>query len=155
MLPSFIYPTISSTKLTIFVVRHTGRRKRAGHRNQLSPFRFKKVITKNLRNIETVRISQNMLSLHCTRNAAAHKIYRTLNNRAQPELWTEIVNACPIIWQNMLSLHYTRSAAAHKIYRTLNNRAQPELWTEIVNACPIIDCGDPPSFAGRCAEQRR
>ena len=38
-----------------------------------------------------------MLSLHCTRRAAVHKIYRTLNNRAQPELWTEIVNVCPII----------------------------------------------------------
>ena len=41
--------------------------------------------------IETERVWQNML---CT---AAHKIYRTRNNRAQPELWTEIVNACPII----------------------------------------------------------
>ena len=39
MLPSFIYPTISSTKLTIFAVRHTGRRKRAGHRNQWSDMR--------------------------------------------------------------------------------------------------------------------
>ena len=39
----------------------------------------------------------NMLSLHCTRSAATYKIYRTLNNHAQPELWTEIVNACPII----------------------------------------------------------
>ena len=38
-----------------------------------------------------------MLSLHCTRSAAACKIYRTPNYRAQPELWTEIVNACPII----------------------------------------------------------
>ena len=38
-----------------------------------------------------------MLSLHCTRSAAAYKIYRTPNNRAQPELWTEIVNACPIV----------------------------------------------------------
>ena len=38
-----------------------------------------------------------MLSLHCTRSAAACKIYRTPNDRAQPELWTEIVNACPII----------------------------------------------------------
>ena len=32
-----------------------------------------------------------MLSLHCTRSAAAFKIYRTPNDRAQP------VNACPII----------------------------------------------------------
>ena len=38
-----------------------------------------------------------MLSLHCTRSAAAYKIYRTPNNRAQPQLWTEIVNACPFI----------------------------------------------------------
>ena len=38
-----------------------------------------------------------MLSLHCTRSAAAYKIYRTPNDRAQPDLWTEIVNACPII----------------------------------------------------------
>ena len=38
-----------------------------------------------------------MLSLHCTRSAATYKIYRTLNNRVQPELWTEIVNGCPII----------------------------------------------------------
>ena len=40
-----------------------------------------------------------MLSLHCTRSATTYKIYRTLNNHAQPELWTEIVNAyaCPII----------------------------------------------------------
>ena len=38
-----------------------------------------------------------MLSLHCTRSAAACKIYRIPNDRAQPELWTEIVNACPII----------------------------------------------------------
>ena len=30
MLPSFIYPTISSTKLTIFPVRHTARQNRAG-----------------------------------------------------------------------------------------------------------------------------
>ena len=30
MLPSFIYPTISSTKLTMFPVRHTARQKRAG-----------------------------------------------------------------------------------------------------------------------------
>ena len=37
------------------------------------------------------------LTLHCTRSAAAYKIYRTPNDRAQPELWTEIVNACPII----------------------------------------------------------
>ena len=40
---------------------------------------------------------QNMLSLHCTRSAATYKISRTPNNRAQLELWTEIVNACPII----------------------------------------------------------
>ena len=38
-----------------------------------------------------------MLSLHCIRSAAAHKIYQTLNDRAQPELWTEILKACPII----------------------------------------------------------
>ena len=38
-----------------------------------------------------------MLSLHCTRSAATYKIYRTLNNHAQSELWTEIMNACPII----------------------------------------------------------
>ena len=39
-----------------------------------------------------------MLSLHCTRSAAAYKIYQTLNKHAQPELWTEIVNIlCPII----------------------------------------------------------
>ena len=38
-----------------------------------------------------------MLSLHCTRSVAACKIYRTPNNHAQPELWTEIVNACQII----------------------------------------------------------
>ena len=37
-----------------------------------------------------------MLSLHCTRSAAAYKIYRTPNNRAQQELCTEI-NECPII----------------------------------------------------------
>ena len=30
MLPSFIYPAISSTKLTMFPVRHTARQKRAG-----------------------------------------------------------------------------------------------------------------------------
>ena len=30
MLPSFIYPTISSTKLTIFPIRHTARQNRAG-----------------------------------------------------------------------------------------------------------------------------
>ena len=32
-----------------------------------------------------------MLSLHCTRSAAACKIYRTANDRAQP------VNVCPVI----------------------------------------------------------
>ena len=47
--------------------------------------------------IETEGIWQNMLSLHCTRSVTTYKIYRTLNIRAQPELWTEIVNACPII----------------------------------------------------------
>ena len=31
MLPSFVYPAISSTKLAAFVVRHNAGRKRAGH----------------------------------------------------------------------------------------------------------------------------
>ena len=34
------------------------------------------------------------LSLHCTRSAAAYKIYRTSNNRAQPDRNREL---CPII----------------------------------------------------------
>ena len=55
--------------------------------------------------IETKEIWKNMLSLHCTRSAAAYIIYRTPNNRAQPELWTEIVNACPIKQPKLFSLN--------------------------------------------------
>ena len=49
--------------------------------------------------IETERIWKNMLSLHCTESAAAHKMYwtTTLNDLVQPELWTEIIKTCMII----------------------------------------------------------
>ena len=136
MLPSLVYPAISSTKLAAFVIRHNAGRKRAGHaiNDGTCVHHF---------------LSVALVAYTCSES---DKIYR------MQHFWYNVVMPCFASfsrfrffyyfvigqkyvrkietsrnWQNMASLHCTTSAAAHKIYPTLNNCVQPEQWTKTLN----------------------
>ena len=113
MLPSLVYPAISSTKLAAFVIRHNAGRKRAGHA------------------INDVTCVHHFLSIALAAYTCSEldKIYR------MQHFWYNVVMPCFASfsrfryfvigqkyvrkietsrnWQNMASLHCTTSAAAH------------------------------------------
>ena len=126
MLPSLVYPAISSTKFASLVVRHSAGRKRAGSRDHMfSVFVHCSGCTQLFRVGYILWIAA--LVVQCSGAMFCQFL----------EVSIFLTYFCPIKkietsrnWQNMASLHCTRSAASYKFYPTLNKCMQPELWTK-------------------------